>query len=845
LVVAGGVVVAALLAPAGSPALTAPANSLAALDPNTDSLQTVIGAGGPPGGIAAGAGSIWETDTADDQLLQINPRTRAVERIPVGGGPTGVAVGDGEVWVANQLDRSVSEINPKALARVGSFPVGNGAGAVVFGHGSLWVANVTDDTLTRIEPISGRVVTIPLAGQPGGMAVGPQGVWVASQSTGQLLLVDPASNQVTQAIDIGNQPAGVAVGAGSVWVADTADGAVSRLNPATGAVTDITVGRAPVGIAYGDGAVWAADSLDGTVARITPRTDSARLLHLGSAPTALAVGGGRLWATVLAGPTAHVGGTLTVVEGQVYETFGKSLDPAQWAGIPQWQMLSMTNDGLVTYRRVGGLGGASLVPDLATRLPAPTDGGRTYTFQMRTGIRYSNGALVRPRDIRHELERIFRLGNGYAESFYTGIIGGEACLHAPERCSFARGIVTNDAANTVTFHLRAPDPDFLYKLAFPWADAVPATTPYRSLGRAMPPATGPYVTKSISVSHRPGPHGPMAFHTWVLVRNPRFVQWNPAAQPSGYPDRIELTDDASAQAAATAVEHNRLDVMVVVPANRLREFAAHYTQRFHTEPVGATFALAMNTRVAPFNRLAVRQALNYAVDRSRIVDLVGGNLAAQPTCQILPPTIPGYQPYCPYTRHPSPSGAWRGTDLAQAQRLVDGSGTRGMKVTILLQAPNVTNPTTRIGGYLLAVLDRLGYRARLRVTGQLYPTFDDSASRTQIGWFTWYQDYPTPSDFISLLLSCRAFVPRSAGSLNDAEFCDPKTDAAASRAGALQVSAAGTANEDWGLIDRRITDQAPWLPMYNPRLDIATSSRLGNFQYHPFYSLLLDQLWVR
>jgi YVTN family beta-propeller protein len=838
-------VVVVLLASAGSTALTARADSLAVLDPTTGMLQTVIAAGGPPGGIAAGAGSIWETDTADDLLLQIDPRTRAVERIPVGRGPTGVAVGAGEVWVANQLDRSVSEINPKALTRVGSFPVGNGAGAIVFGHGSLWVANVTDDTVTRIDPMSGKVITIALAGQPGGIAVGPQGVWVASQSTGQLLLIDPASNQVTQAIDVGNQPAGVTVGAGSVWVSDAADGAVSRLNPATGALRDITVGREPVGITYGAGAVWAADSLDGTVARISPSTDSARILRVGGAPAAVAVGDGRLWTTVLAGPAAHIGGTLTVVEGQVYETFGKSLDPAQWAGLPQWQMLSMTNDGLVTYRRVGGLAGATLVPDLATSLPTPTDGGRTYTFQMRTGIHYSSGMVVRPSDIRHEFERIFRLGNSYAEGFYTGIVGGPGCLHAPERCSFSRGIVANDAAGTVTFHLTAPDPEFLYKLAFPWAVAVPVTVPYRSLGRSMPPATGPYMTQSLSVSHRLGSHGPMAFHTWVLVRNPRFGPWNPAAQPRGYPDRIELTDDAPAQGAATAVEQNKLDVMVSVPANRLKTLAVHYTQRFHSEPMGATFALAMNTRVAPFNRVVVRRALSYAIDRSKIVGFVGGPLAAQATCQILPPTIPGYQPYCPYTRHPTPSGTWREADLAGAQRLVSGSGTRGMKVTLLVQPPDATDPTMKIGRYLLSVLDRLGYRARLRVTGQLYPTLGNSGSRTQIGWFTWYQDYPGPSDFISVLLTCRAFAPRSPTNLNDAEFCDPKTDTAIRRASALQVSAPGTASEAWGRIDRQITDQAPWLPMYNPRLDIATSSRLGNFQYHPFYGLLLDQLWVR
>jgi ABC-type transport system substrate-binding protein/DNA-binding SARP family transcriptional activator len=849
--IAVGVVVAAvagiLLATEGSRQLTAVANSIATVDPASGTVMAVLPAGGPPGGISSGLGAVWETDTANDLLLEINPRTRAVERIPVGRDPTAVAVGGGEVWVANQLDRSVSEINPRALQRVASFPVGNGAAAIAFGDGSVWVANVVDDTVTRIDVGSGKETTIPLAGQPGGLAVGPQGVWVASQSTRQLLLIDPSSNQVTQAIAVGNQPAGVVVGSGAVWVANTADGTVSRLNPGTGQVTEIDVGRGPIGMAAGAGGIWVANSLGGTIARINPSTGSATSVQVGDAPSALTVAGGRVWTTVLPGVASHIGGTLRVAEGGIYDSFGNSLDPAQWAGFPQWQMLSLTNDGLVTYRRIGGLAGASLVPDLATSLPSPTDGGRTYTFQMRTGIHYSNGVLVRPQDIKHEFQRIYRLRNSYAEFMYTGIVGAAACMHAPTHCTFTRGIVANNRTNTVTFHLTAPDPDFLYKLAFSWADAIPATTPYRSLGRSPPPATGPYMTQSISPSRGPGipGHGTVAFHTWTLVRNPRFREWSAAAQPSGYPNRIVLTSDESLQRAATAVAQNSLDVLATVPADRLADFATHYTQRFHSEPVGATFSLALNTRQPPFDRLAVRQALNYAVDRNRIVGFAGGALAAQPTCQILPPTIPGYEPYCPYTRRPSPSGTWQSPDLARAQRLVAGSGTSGMKVTVLVEPSDPTNPTTTIGAYTVALLDRLGYRASLRVSSQLFSILGNSRSRTQSGWFPWYQDFPTPSDFITPLLTCRAFQPGDPSNVNVAEFCNPRVDAGVSRASALEATSPGAASQEWSQVDRQITDQAPWLPLYNPRIDIATSSRVGNYQYHPFFALLLDQLWVR
>jgi peptide/nickel transport system substrate-binding protein len=253
----------------------------------------------------------------------------------------------------------------------------------------------------------------------------------------------------------------------------------------------------------------------------------------------------------------------------------------------------------------------------------------------------------------------------------------------------------------------------------------------------------------------------------------------------------------------------------------------------------------LNTRSAPFTNVWVRRALNYAIDRRRIVGLAGGPRAAQPSCQILPPSLPGYAPYCPYTLRPGPGGFWRAPDLARARKLIDASGTRGMRVTVLVQPNDATSPTATMGPYLVSILDRLGYRASLRVTNSLYPTMNSSRSHTQIGWFTWYSDYPAPSDFFSVLLTCRSFLPDNPANTNDAEFCNHGIDKEISHARALQMASPGAANQAWRRVDQQVTDQAPWLPLYNPRVDVATSWRVGNYQYHPFFAVLPDQLWVR
>jgi peptide/nickel transport system substrate-binding protein len=445
---------------------------------------------------------------------------------------------------------------------------------------------------------------------------------------------------------------------------------------------------------------------------------------------------------------------------------------------------------------------------------------------------------VRAQDFRRAIERLFVVDKGTGPAgFYSGIVGASRCASTPARCDLADGIIADGKTGTVTFHLVAPDPDFLYKLAFPFADAIPPGTPFRPIDATRLPATGPYMTASY-VRH----------HQWVLVRNPRFRQWSAQAQPRGYPDRIVLRLDIPPGRAVTAVERGSADVLLF-PSTRISELATRYPSLLHEGPRSGLVGLALNTRVYPFTVRSARQALNYAIDRATLIRLIGGPLVAQPTCQFLPPGLPGYEPYCPYTLSPGPGGVWTAPDLARAEQLVRASGTRGAKVTVVTGAFGTSIPVMPTGRYLVSVLDQLGYRASLRVINgsnaylrQAY----DSRRHTQLSWFSWYTDYPSASDMIGPVLSCRSFVPASPFSnLNTAEFCDPRIDSQARKALELQERSPNAGGALWDTIDKEMVAQAPWVPLYNPQFLVVASSRVGNYQFHPFWSLLVDQLWVR
>ncbi|HEU0303041.1 MAG TPA: ABC transporter substrate-binding protein, partial [Gaiellaceae bacterium] len=771
------------------------------------------------------------TNAGGNSVSRIDPETNDVRQtIPVGGAPAGLTVGAGSVWVANGLDGTVTRIDADTNLPSQTITVGNGPTGVAYGAGSVWVTNSTDGTITRIVPSSGRSGrALPAIVGASGIAFGFDRVWVVSPATAKVAVLDARTGRAVREIGVGGEPTAVAVGGGAVWVANRADGTVSKIDPETLAVTDVVpVGRKPAGVAAGPDDVWVANEGDGTVSRFDSRGGGeVESTVLENPPRGLALAPGGVFVAVGSRGTEHRGGELRVVTAPL-----DSVDPAIAYQVDSWAVLTMTNDGLVGFRRVGGVQGIQLVPDLAVSLPTPTDGGKTYTFEVRNGIRYSNGTLVQPEDFRRALERGFELGS-FGGPYYAGIVGADACKKG-KPCDLSEGIVTDRASRTVTFHLTAPDGDLLTKLAMPWAYAVPNGAPKKAAAGKPMPATGPYRIAGYDRKTK----------TYHLVRNTRFREWSADAQPQGFPDTITVTERFGFDNIdrVEAVRQGKGDIALTYgpfQKEELDELAARLADQLRLSTSPATEFFFLNTRVSPVDDVRVRRAIGYAFDSEAYVEEAGRQYA--PACRILPPGFPAYQPVCPYA-------TGRVSRLARARQLVRAAGESGTRVTVWVPAPHAER-----GRYLASILRLIDFRADVHVvpldpkTG-VAPYFEavgDSRTRAQMGFGGWFADYPSVSGFLPPILSCDAFQPANPLNSNLSGFCNPAIDRKMARATELQAQDAPAATLLWQEVERDLLAQAPLVPVVHRRNVDFVSKRVGNYQYNPQWGPLLSQLWVR
>jgi peptide/nickel transport system substrate-binding protein len=228
----------------------------------------------------------------------------------------------------------------------------------------------------------------------------------------------------------------------------------------------------------------------------------------------------------------------------------------------------------------------------------------------------------------------------------------------------------------------------------------------------------------------------------------------------------------------------------------------------------------------PFDDVRVRRAVNLAVDRGLAVRSSGGEERAAASCQLLPPSFPGYRRYCPYEH-----------DLRTARRLVAAAGADG---TVVVWTSAWGEPAVRP---VVSALRTLGFRVRLTLLPDdtYFDRLHTAGENVQAGFYGWMPNYVSAADFV-VPFTCRE---ARSGSANLSRFCDPGVERLAARARDLRATDQAAANAVWARVDRAITDLAPFVPLVNPRAAYFVSARVGNYQVNPTWGVILEQLWVR
>ena len=306
----------------------------------------------------------------------------------------------------------------------------------------------------------------------------------------------------------------------------------------------------------------------------------------------------------------------------------------------------MTNDGLVSFKHVGGNDGVQVVPDLAVSLPTPAGGGTDYRFRLRSGIRYSTGRPVRPGDVRYTFERLFKVRSAATAVLYGTILGAEVCERRPASLRSLPG----DRCRRVREHGHLP-PSAAGSRFLVQARAVLRPISYR-LERRMSTSTHGRLRRPARTGL--GDTGEGESSSWYATRSFTNGRTRPSrtvirtrscgSSASTPMLRSPPSSKARPPGCSTLVPFRR---SAVTSSGPVREPAAR-------EPGACDGQRDSQCARPAFRRFRVRRALNYAIDRRAIVKLYGGPRAARPACQILPPQIPGFRRYCPYTLPPDP-----------------------------------------------------------------------------------------------------------------------------------------------------------------------------------------------
>ena len=486
------------------------------------------------------------------------------------------------------------------------------------------------------------------------------------------------------------------------------------------------------------------------------------------------------------------------------------LDPGLSYTNEGWEILEATNNGLLTFKKAAGGEGAQIVPDIATAMPAVTDGGKTYTFHVRPNVMFSPpvSRAVKPSDVKFSIERLFRIDSG-GLSFFTGIEGANA--YAKSRKGGISGIVANDAKGTITFHLTQPDGTFLDYIATPFAFVLPAGTPSKDIS-TLPQwriATGPYRVSSYTPKQQ-----------LVITRNPNFHQWT-SDSPNGHLNQIDVQIGVTPEQSVNEIADGQLDwYFESVPPDRLTQLRAQYPKQVYPFVRNNITYFFMNERKYPFNKLDVRKAVNYAIDRHAMLAAFGV-LAGQRDDQFMAPAVPGYKNVSIYpTKAPNDT---------KAKSLFGKGGSAVVYVR--------NRPYQIVQGTILQYnLKQIGIDASVQSfpAATFYAKAGTKGEAFDAAIGAWGWDYPDPADFLNVFFDGNNIHDNNNQNLSyfNVASVNKQLEQAAALSGDSRYAA-------YGNLDVTIArDYAPHANMYHGTLATYLSARMDPscYVYQPIYA---------
>jgi peptide/nickel transport system substrate-binding protein len=474
-----------------------------------------------------------------------------------------------------------------------------------------------------------------------------------------------------------------------------------------------------------------------------------------------------------------------------------TLDPAIGYDWQNWSIIKSIFSGLMDYLP----GTTDLTPNLAESYEISPD-GLTYTFKLRPGVKFHNGRALVAGDLKYSIERTVNPKTQSPGQGFFGMIKGFDDLAAGKADSLAGIKVLDD--QTIQFELSQPNATFLHVLAINFSFAVPKEE----------------VDKwGADFGKHPVGTGAFKLNEWKLGQRIELGR-NPDYHKAGLPrlDQVVFEIGQEPTVALMRLERGEVDILGdgIPPARFVNIIKDPKYEGMIIEGGQLhTGYVTMNVKMKPFDNVKVRQAVNMAINKDRIVKII--NNRALPANQPLPPAMPGYDKS--YQGYPYDQGKAKAL-LAEAG-YPDGFETE-------LWVMNV-DPNPRIAQAIQQDLAAVGIKADLKNQSQ-GPVIaaggePDQAPMIWSGGMAWIADFPDPSNFYGPILGCGGAVK---GGWNWAWYCNEDLDKLAAQADAMSDPAKKAEREElWRSIFIKIMDDAPWAPVFNEQRFTMRSKRLG------------------